>query len=250
MYRLLIADDEENIRLGIRDCVCWEQIGIRVTAVASSGREALEMIRLTAPDVAIIDVNMPDMSGLELIEAVQKENITNTAFLILSGYDQFSYVQQALRMKVEDYLLKPCTPKELQEAVVKALRRKSNTDWRTEGLSSTMSRAVEYIRENYAQVLSLDIVSEQAGVSSAYLSSLFRRELDSNFVDFVNKIRVQEAKRLLETGIFRNIEVAFAVGFTSEKYFSRVFKKHVGMTASEYRQHYRSAVCSGEEKLQ
>ncbi len=224
MYRLLIADDEENIRLGIRDCICWEQIGIRVVAVASSGREALEMIRLTAPDIAIVDVNMPDMSGLELICAVREENIINTTFLILSGYDQFSYVQQALRMKVEDYLLKPCTTKELQEAVLKALQRKSSMDRRLEGLSSAMSRAVEYIRNNYAQALGLDIVSEQAGVSSAYLSSLFRRELNSNFVDFVNKVRVQEAKRLLESGMLRNMEIAFTVGFTSEKYFSRVFK--------------------------
>lgn len=97
-------------------------------------------------------------------------------------------------------------------------------DRRLEGLSSAMSRAVEYIRNNYAQALGLDIVSEQAGVSSAYLSSLFRRELNSNFVDFVNKVRVQEAKRLLESGMLRNMEIAFTVGFTSEKYFSRVFK--------------------------
>ncbi|MDO5407874.1 MAG: response regulator [Eubacteriales bacterium] len=269
MYRLIIADDEENIRLGIRDCICWENLGLEVAGTASNGKEALELIRQIKPDVAIMDVNMPDMTGLEVIDAVREERISDTSFLILSGYDQFSYVQQALKLRVVDYLLKPCSPTEIQNVVSETLRRRANTRVLTnffreqsdsdmefiqmepnflddadlvndrspenKSKNSTMSAAVDYIRTHYAEALSLDVVSEVAGVSPAYLSSLFRQELDISFVDYVNKTRVQAAKKLMDAGSCRNADVAYRVGFTSEKYFSRVFKKYAGVTASDYR---------------
>lgn len=106
MYRLLIADDEESIREGVADfvrqnCPEWD-----VAALARDGREALALAREILPDAVLTDITMPHMNGLEFLESLS-DLLPEAKLLVLSGYDQFEYAVQALRLGVSDYLLKP-----------------------------------------------------------------------------------------------------------------------------------------------
>lgn len=116
MYHLLIADDEESIREGVADfisknCPDWE-----IVALAKDGKEALELVRKTLPDAILTDITMPHMNGLDFLENV-RSILPEVKLLVLSGYDQFEYAVQALRLGVEDYLLKPLETSKLIAAL-------------------------------------------------------------------------------------------------------------------------------------
>ena len=106
MYRILIADDEANIRDGLEDLVCRKASRWEVAAVAKDGAEALIKARETLPDAILTDICMPHLNGLDFLETLRAE-MPDTKLLVLSGYDQFDYAVQALRIGVSDFLLKP-----------------------------------------------------------------------------------------------------------------------------------------------
>lgn len=112
MLKLLIVDDEEAIRNGLCGLVDWDELGMRVAGCASNGSDALEMIKANRPDIMICDIRMPVMDGLTLLKRLVEEKI-GIHTIILSGYNDFSYVKEALRYHVENYLLKPVDKDEL-----------------------------------------------------------------------------------------------------------------------------------------
>jgi two-component system, response regulator YesN len=125
LLKVLIADDEPNIREGIRYSIDWHGIGMEVVAEAEDGEEALELALEYEVDVLLADLNMPIMNGLTLIKNI-RENLQKCRVVIISGHDEFSYAQEALRLEVEDYILKPIKPDSLTE-VLKKVRNKLQT---------------------------------------------------------------------------------------------------------------------------
>ena len=119
MKKVMLVEDEEFILQGIRYIVDWEAISMEVTAMAHNGREALEMFRKEPADIVVTDVEMPLMNGLELLEEIRKIS-PRTRFLILSGYDEFEYARKALKLDVEEYILKPINEEQLQQALISA----------------------------------------------------------------------------------------------------------------------------------
>lgn len=120
-YRLLIVDDEELIRKGLRARIEYFAFPDLDLVEAESGRDALELFRDGGVDLAIVDINMPDMNGLQLIEQA-KTLCPETRFILLSGYAEFSYAQQAIRLGVRAYLNKPVSNEELREQIEEVLR--------------------------------------------------------------------------------------------------------------------------------
>ena len=121
-YRVLIADDEPIIREGLRDCIDWMTIGMEIVGEAEDGEEALELaIKLNA-DILLVDMNMPFLNGIELIRRLQ-EKCPQCRFLIVSGHDEFSYAQAAVRLGVDDYILKPVQPAQLNDALARLRQR-------------------------------------------------------------------------------------------------------------------------------
>lgn len=118
MINLLIADDEIEILEGIRSVIDWEANDIRICGEASDGRSALELIYKLSPDVVLMDIRMPKLTGLEVLEEIHKDNL-NTKCIILSGYDDFYYARKAINLKATDYLLKPCQPNDILESVLR-----------------------------------------------------------------------------------------------------------------------------------
>ncbi len=106
MWKVLIADDEPKIRRGLKSLVSSLGFGLEVVAEAEDGETAIRLARESDPDILLVDVRMPFMSGLEFIEAI-KAALPGRIVIIVSGHDEFGYAQQAVRLGVFDYVLKP-----------------------------------------------------------------------------------------------------------------------------------------------
>ena len=116
MYKVLIVDDEKMIRMGIKKVIPWPELGVGQVFTAGSAREALELLKENRPEIMITDIRMSGMSGLELIEAA-KEILPALRVLVLTGYDSFEYARQSLRLKVQDFFLKPVEESDLSQAI-------------------------------------------------------------------------------------------------------------------------------------
>jgi two-component system response regulator YesN len=114
VYSILIVDDEDVIRKGLEHVVVWGTLGYTVVGAVASGEEALRFIEKAPVDVILTDIRMPRISGIELARLV-KINYPETRVVILSGFDHFSYAQNAIRYGVYHYLLKPCAEEEIIE---------------------------------------------------------------------------------------------------------------------------------------
>lgn len=121
-YRVLIADDEPIIREGLRDCIDWTTLGMEVVGEAEDGEEALELAIKLNTDILLVDMNMPFLNGIELIRRLQ-EKCPQCRFLIVSGHDEFSYAQAAVRLGVDDYILKPVQAAQLYDALASLRKR-------------------------------------------------------------------------------------------------------------------------------
>lgn len=119
MYKVMIVDDEPLIREGLRTIVEWEDCGFQVAAVAVDGMDALSKIPQAKPDLMVIDVRMPGMTGLQLMQNVQEQYDPAPLFIVLSGHADFEYARQALSMRAEGYILKPVDEEELEDALRK-----------------------------------------------------------------------------------------------------------------------------------
>ena len=112
LYRIILADDEEEVRKSIIKKIDWQAAGFEVVGDAENGREALEKIEALEPDVVMTDIRMPYMDGLELIERIRRK-YPSMKVLIFSGFDDFEYAKQAIKLNVTEYILKPVNVEEL-----------------------------------------------------------------------------------------------------------------------------------------
>lgn len=118
MYKLLIVDDEEIIREGMRTLFPWHELGIGDVFTAATSREALRIIEAEAPQLVITDINMAEMSGIEMLEKAY-EIVPDLRAIVVTGYDYFEYARDALRLHVQDFLLKPVNEQLLYESMRK-----------------------------------------------------------------------------------------------------------------------------------
>lgn len=127
MRKVMLVEDEEFILQGIRYIIDWEALSMEVVAMAHNGQEALEMFKQNQVDIVITDVEMPSMNGLALLEEIHKIT-SRTRAIILSGYDEFEYARTALRLGVDEYILKPIDDEQLTEALIRADKRLDELD--------------------------------------------------------------------------------------------------------------------------
>ncbi|MBN2625120.1 MAG: response regulator [Spirochaetales bacterium] len=125
MYNVLIVDDEKMIRDGIKAAMPWSNINISQVYTAVSAEKALEVIRSEEIHILLTDINMPGLSGLEMIDEIKKTD-SDIDIIVFTGYDNFEYAQQALRMKVEDFFLKPVNEDTLAQSIFKLTKIRDN----------------------------------------------------------------------------------------------------------------------------
>ncbi|MEG0369354.1 MAG: response regulator, partial [Hungatella sp.] len=149
LYRIILVDDEEEVRKGIIRKINWEDAGFQVVGDAENGEDALEKIEILEPDVVLTDIRMPYMDGLLLTEKIRQQ-YPAIKVLIFSGFDDFEYAKRAIKLNVTEYILKPVNVEELT-LILK--RIKHNLDEEIE-----QKRDVNLLRESYKN--SLPIIRE------------------------------------------------------------------------------------------
>lgn len=123
MFKVVIIDDEVLARVGIKSMINWEEVGCEVTGDADNGESGLELIKKVKPDIVITDIKMPVMNGLELIEKVKAE-FKDIKFIVLSGYEEFNLVKQAMKLGAEEYLIKLDLDPQVLMTTVKTVSQK------------------------------------------------------------------------------------------------------------------------------
>lgn len=120
MYKVLLADDNALSRKAVRQSVSWKSNGCKVIGEAENGRKACEMIEKLRPDIVLMDIRMPGMTGLEAIRQLREQGI-DSLYILITAYDDFSFAREGIQLGVFDYILKPVAEKELQRVVQKAV---------------------------------------------------------------------------------------------------------------------------------
>lgn len=239
--KLLIADDEDIIRNGIAKYVQLHTDRFEKILLAESGETAMDLIVQYRPEIILLDVQMPKKDGITILQNMKQGGITSQV-IILSGYDEFKYAQQAVRLGVRDYLLKPVRSADILkmlleiadevEGVTTQSEEQREHDRERFGIAE---RAKEYIKEHYSENLTLNLVAEKVGITSGYLSTLFSKNEQCGFVDYLNQVRIEMACMYLKQDYLKVYEIAYKVGYRDEKYFTKVFRKLMGVSPSEYR---------------
>ncbi|MGL4346436.1 MAG: response regulator transcription factor [Cellulosilyticaceae bacterium] len=248
MYKVLLIDDEVFIREGMKAIIPWEELGCQIIGEAQDGEEGVEKILTLKPDIVISDIRMPRKSGLEMIDEIKTLN-QNIQIIILTGFREFEYAQQAIRLGVLRFLLKPSKLDELKEAIVAAIENlKEAAEDTTVGKSESeakelegekvhflVKQAIDYIHRNYNKKLDLQTVSDELFVSTWHLCKVIKKQTGTNFVDLLNEVRIDQAKKLLLESNMKIYEIAEQVGYADTAYFSKIFKKIANVTPNEFR---------------
>ncbi len=142
MYKAIIVDDEKMIRMGMRKAIPWNLLGISEVFVAGSGYEALEVVHEHMPDIMITDINMDDMTGLDLIERT-KDIVPDIRVMVLTGYDKFEYARQCIKLNVNDFFLKPIDENALIASIKKQVTflEENNTE-KTSDINRNRAKAL------------------------------------------------------------------------------------------------------------
>ena len=246
MLDLVIVEDEEIIRRGLVCTIDWLKMGARVVGEAANGREALEVIAATSPDVVLTDIKMPVMDGIAMTEALKAaENPAKIVYL--TSYADFSYAQQALKLGVSDYLLKPVNEDELAKTLAKIsaapetpVQEKMSWDEALRAAYHTgnpyVQNVLRRIEAGYQGRLSSEAIAAEMGVSASYLSRKLKEETGLTFGGLLTRYRLKQAVEMLQAGTWRVYEVAEQTGFGDYKNFTQAFKKYLHTTPKAFMQ--------------
>lgn len=265
MYKVIIADDEYMVKLGLKTLIHDETTDFQVVGEAEDGEEALELIDRLQPDLLLTDIRMPVMDGLDLLREVHSKQL-RTDTVLVSGYGEFAYAQEALRYGAVDYLLKPIQADALL-GLLNRLRDKwvgsaesvhgdvalsdepqpddrasasflrVETDSCHSGYKQMVVQALVYMEAQFADPqFSLSEVAGHLHISPAYFSFMFKKIEGVPFIQYLTRMRMELAKQMLADFSNKIYVVGYAVGYPEYTHFTKAFKKYAGCSPTEYRQ--------------
>ena len=214
LLRVLLVDDEIMIREGFKRLFDWQ---------------ALSQMEELKPDIVVMDINIPLMNGLKVISLWRMRSET-TAFVIVSGYDDFSYCREALKLPSTDYLLKPVDYEEEFGACIDHLRialfekGTARADTIGEG-EKTIWSLTRYLQEHLSEEISLNLLADVFHLNPQYIGQLFKNEIGVNFLSYLTNIRMERAKKLLVSTDLPVSEVAQRSGYADSACLQRPSKR-------------------------
>ena len=250
--RILIADDEPIERMVISKTIqnyFEEELEI---FQAENGREAIELFQKHDCHIALLDISMPGINGLDAAEEIRKGNQA-CSIIFLTAYDEFDYAKRAIKVRALDYLLKPSAKEDLiavlEEAVYLSRQDFTKTNvplysTETEGKDEKpevvknqilTEHIREYLETHYMEDICLQDAAEQLHYSDAYFCKFFKQNFEKSFIMYLSELRIEKAKELLADVTINVKDIGQKVGYRDSSYFTKVFKRFTGVTPSEYR---------------
>lgn len=347
MCNVLLVEDEEIERMALRRIILDKLSNVEIVGEARNGYEAIDMIKRKDVDLMLLDINMPGLNGLEVVKYI-KGNYPEIVVVIMTAYDTFEFAHSALKLKVDDFLLKPVRPSlivntleqyfnNLEEhcgismcrSYIKQLRNEilgqsysnsiqvirnfiyqvyENTDYsgnisrlvmefcsgiiniceeislisvnkvmlslssiqnkhiryysgydmfgrlsaavdlifneiiessKGDSNAKNMKKILNYIDRNIKNGVSLEEVAEHVNMSIYYLSKIFKKEMNMNFITYITCKKMEIAKEMLINTDEPIVNISIELSYNEANYFSKAFKSNVGVTPTEYREKYR-----------
>lgn len=252
-------EDELFIRQGLKLTTPWNKLGCIVVGEASNAVEGEKCILKTKPDIVITDIRMPKINGLDMIKNL--EGKVDCEVIVISGYDEFEYAKEAVKLGVNGYLLKPIDDDELIDVISKTVevvetkreyrhllkrledlkpefafdRTSLQCKFKGNPKNNYLKGAFEYIKNNCTRDITLKDVADSLYISESYLSKLFRDNTEYTFVEVLTLNRMKQAINLLDKTDMKIYEISEILGYKDARYFSNLFKKFVGLTPMEYK---------------
>lgn len=245
MYRVVLIDDEKIIVDGLTRVIKWADYNCEVVGAAYDAAGGAAFIRRLKPHIVFTDIKMPDQDGLTMLAGLKSE-FPEMQIAVLTGYRDFNYAQEAIKLGVTRFLLKPSKMDELHEALSAMKERldklppdaaagEDEPCLDRHAGSFIVNQATAYIEEHYAQKLTLQEVADKCYVSQWHLSKLINKYTGNTFYELLNNVRIEKAKALLNDPKLKIGDIVDMVGYSDAAHFSRVFKRIVGVSANEYR---------------
>lgn len=251
-YKVLVAEDElierkvlcKSLKKHLGDfCDIYE---------SRNGREAIAIVEKESPQIAILDIEMPGVNGLEVATRIRELGL-NCAIIFVTGFDSFAYAKHAITVRAIEYLLKPYNERELIDAVEEAMQAVSHQNTlprrtdeartepeKTEGSEAGRLHLIreeirDYIEAHYMEDISMQSAAAAMCYSETYFSKLFKQCFQMNFSAYLNEFRIEKAKAMMVDPRINVKDIGIACGYSDSNYFARVFKRVTGQTPSEYR---------------
>lgn len=247
MYRIVISDDQLHSRKGLSLSIDWKSLGFSLVGSFEDGSDVIAYMKKHPVDVVFTDIEMPEVSGIELAKWVS-ENYPEVIVVFISGRQEFEYARKALETGVFSYVLKPINPLEIEQVFTKV---KEKLDRRPEKVrniedlceedreqilaaDNLVDKTKSYIRKHIKQDFGLDEIAEYLHVSRSYLVKYFKKYSGETVMEYVLKIKMEHVLSLMKKGVFSPEVLAAEVGYHDVRYFQRVFKKYTGYSIKEY----------------
>lgn len=247
MYTLLIVDDEPNIQEGLQRLIDWRAFGIEKICTAGTYSEVVSNIVDWKPDICLVDVCIGNEYGFELIRSLNDMGV-ETNYVMMSGYDNFSYACEALRCGALDYLLKPIAPGELESRIEKIIVEKLHgtlakeekkqdpvLEKNYEEMSPLIRKIVMMTNMEYGQDISLKSIADRFRMNSTYLGQIFIKETGIKFSEYLMKYRMYIAREKILNSDEKIAVIASDVGYSNVNYFYQHFHDLYNITPSEIR---------------
>ena len=262
MYRVLVADDEPIERMIVARTIKKYFSGQLEVVEAVNGREAAKFFTEKDCQIALLDIEMPGVNGLEAAGQIREKN-RDCSIIFLTAFDEFNYAKRAISVHALDYLLKPGTEEELVTVLEEAIRllnertdglredrkeilpekQEKKKDVQPESGNIRMSAVAENIRQyismHYKEDISLQSVAEEMNYSDAYFCKIFKQCFDKSFIVYLTEFRMEQAILLITGTEMSFTEIAEKVGFTTSRYFSTTFKQYTGETPTQYKEKHK-----------
>lgn len=237
---ILIIDDNQKIHKSL--LLIFEDKYHVFTA--SNGRDGLGIIERNNMSLIILDLQMPEMNGLEFLQCVRKVN-EDIPVLIMTGHSSHGWAKKCADLNVQGYFEKPYdiealtsrVRKLLGRADFKVLRRlwKDKYDARMADISHIVRKALYYIHQGYQIEFSRDELAAELRICPDHLSRQFHKECGMHIIEYVTMLRIDKGKEYLIKTDGKINDIASSLGYPNANYFSKLFKKHIGLTPQEFR---------------
>ncbi len=251
MWNVLVVEDEPPILRNIVVKIEDTHNSFRVTHTANTGKEAIKLLQQEPFDVIFLDIHLLVITGIDVLRFIH-ENEIPVKPVILSGYDEFKYAQKAIEYKAFAYHIKPLNREELKNTL-KKLHTALHKDASSLSVRSQSTRTLQHsythfdskknlaltiknhIETNYHLDITGQTLADEFNFVPSHISTIFKKFYHMSPTDFLTKTRVKEAEKLIRNTDLPFKYIARSVGYANPLYFSKVFKKQIGISPSEYR---------------